>query len=162
METDHALFELVSLNPDWVEELTGQNLPPFASAESKTFKKIKVECDVHLTPVVPDDDHYIVEFQMYHDHSVFIRTDQARAALWRKLNDPDDCLLKKYRPVDVRGIVIFGGRSHIPKDKQHHPKVQYFLIQDLYDSLKKRHPNSPLLPVLAPLVEKAKDLEKTA
>ena len=163
METDAALFEIFEANPARFAELTNRHLPSFRSATSPTLKKsVQVACDLYFEPVNPADPHWIGELQFYFDHSIFNRTDSARSMIWNKLNPRKDCLRTSYQPIEVRGIVVFGTHKHLPPQTDRHPTIEFLFLDDLIKDLKKRDPSSPLLAVLAPLVDTKRQLEKHA
>ena len=163
METDAALFEVFEANPSRFGELTNRLLPVFRSAISPALKKsVQVTCDLYFEPVDPNQPHWIGELQFYFDHSIFNRIDLARSMIWKKLNSRKNCLKVKYEPVEVRGIVIFGTRKLLPPQTDRHSTIEYLFLDELVASLKKRDPSSPLLPVLAPLVDTKRQLEKHA
>ena len=163
METDHQFYELFRVKPAWFESLTGIKLPPGCVGKSITHKKIETRSDLVFEPARECDAHFIVEFQLYFDHSVFERIGMARHALWRELNATADCRRKDYKVKSVNGVVIFGRKSHVPScAKTRHSAIEYQMLGELLDSLTKRNPDSILLDVLAPVVEPAKVLEKSA
>lgn len=167
METDHQLFELFRVKPDWFGELIGRGLPRKCRGRSITYKTAETRSDFVIEPVgAPsgrkEDSPTIVEFQFYFDQSIFERIGLARHLLWREINSEADCLVKSYRTRQVQGVVIFARKSHIPTVETRHPDIEYFLLEDLIQALRKRNPESIVLDILAPLYETAKVLEKTA
>lgn len=99
MKTDAAFFEIFAFNPARFAELTNRPLPTFKSARSNTLKQtLQVTCDLLFEPVSETAPYWIAELQMYFDHSIFNRTELARAMVWQHLNQPSDCLKKSYTP----------------------------------------------------------------
>lgn len=163
METDTAFFEIFEINPNRLEELINRGLPNFRSAKSHALKRtIKVECDLLFSPSKGSDPHWVVEFQMYYDVSIFNRAELAKAMVWKSLNKRDDCLAKTYEPKEVRAIVIFGDESMIPQTEAANSNVGYAVLDNQIKELKNRDPDSPLIRVLAPIFETKKQLENNA
>ncbi len=136
--------------------------PVFDKGMSVDFKGLHARCDAFMVPVNPFDDHYVEEFQLYFDQAIFNRVESARNIAWKHLNSPEDCRRKSYKPVRVRGLVIFGDRSHFPDSAKIHPEIRYRFLDEMLEELRKRKPDSPLLRVFAPLIEKKAKLEKNA
>ncbi len=160
METDDPFAELSQKEPNWLREFRIRQ-PVFDKGMSVDFKGLHARCDAFMVPVNPLDDHYVEEFQLYFDQAIFNRVETARNIAWQ-LNSPEDCRRKSYKPVRVRGLVIFGDRSHFPEGPKIHPEIRYRFLDEELEKLRKRKPNSPLLRVFAPLIEKKAKLEKNA
>ena len=89
METDPIFYELFRDHPDWLRDFTGLPLPSGCKGSSCVLKQLEIRCDLLFEPTDPQiDPHYIVEFQLYHDHSIFNRIELARHLLWKQLSSP--------------------------------------------------------------------------
>lgn len=163
MKTDAAFFELVESNPDWLTELSNLSLPKFRGASSQTMKTTEeISADFLLEPVNESDPYFTSELQLYFDHSSYNRAELSRCMVWRSLNSASDCRLKSYTPRKVKGLIIFGDRDCLPPDSNCHPDIECLFLDKLIADLRERDPESPLVAVLAPLVDSEKTLEKEA
>lgn len=162
MDTDHIFHELFRDHPEWLRELTGLPLPAGCRGSARTLKQLEIRCDLLLEPEDPADFCYLVEFQLYHDHSIFNRIELARQVLWKHLNPRKDCRRRDYVPREIETVVLFGSRTELPSSHTRHPLTRVLFLDELLESLKQRHPDSPLVAALAPLSEPLAELEKNA
>ena len=89
MKTDAAFFEIFKSNPARFKELTELALPRFKAARAPVLKTtLQATCDVLFEPARKDAPYWIAELQMYFDHSIFNRTDLARALVWLNALSP--------------------------------------------------------------------------
>ena len=162
MDTDHIFHELFRDHPEWLRELTGLPLPPGCRGMSLALKQLEIRCDLVLEPEDADEPCIIVEFQLYHDHSIFNRLELERQLLWKHLNPRKDCRRRDFLPREVETIVLFGSRSELPSSHGRHPSVRVLFLDELLDDLERRRPDSPLLAALSPLRVPLPELEKAA
>ena len=162
LDTDHLFHELFRDRPEWLRELTGLPLPHGCTGSSRTLKQLEIRCDLLLEPVDPGAPCYLVEFQLYHDHSIFNRIELARQLLWKHLNPRNDCRRRDFRPREVETVVLFGSRSELPSSHGRFPLTRTLFIDELLAALETRQPDSPLLAALAPLRSPLLELEKEA
>lgn len=162
VETDHIFHKLFRAHPDWLRELTGLPLPPGCRGTSCVFKQLEIRCDLLLEPGDSSDPHYLIEFQLYHDHSIFNRSELARHLLWRQINPRDACRRRDYQPRAVETVVIFGSQTELPASSGLYPRTRVLFMDELLEILRARQPLSPLLAALAPLKEPLAELETTA
>lgn len=162
MDTDHIFHELFRNRPDWFREFTGLPLPDRCSGRSLVLKRMEVRCDLVLEPENPAEPCVVVEFQLYHDHSIFNRVELERQLLWKSLNPRKECRRRDFRPREVEALVLFGSRTELPFSHIRHPLVRVLFIDELLDDLERRRPDSPLLAALLPLRESLSELEKKA
>ncbi|MDF1814784.1 MAG: DUF2887 domain-containing protein [Verrucomicrobiales bacterium] len=162
MDTDHIFYELFREHPDWLRELTGLPLPAGCKGSSQILKQLEIRCDLLLEPSDPGDPFYIIEFQLYHDHSIFNRIELARHLLWRHLNRKEDCRRKDFQPREVETVIIFGSNTELPHTASRYPTTRNLFIDELLEALESRSPESPLLAALSPLNDPLSDLEKEA
>lgn len=126
------------------------------------MKQLEIRCDLLLVPEEPTDSHYIIEFQFYHDCSIFNRSQLSQAILWKHLNPNEACRRKTYSPREVENVIIFGSRSDLPSNSNRYPSTTTLFLDELLVELKKKEPESPLVAALTPLVVALSDLEKEA
>ena len=162
MDTDHIFHELFRGHPEWLRELTGLPLPPNCRGMSLVLKQLEIRCDLVLEPEDAGEPCIVVEFQLYHDHSIFNRLELERQLLWKHLNPRKDCRRRDFLPREVETIVLFGSRSELPSSHGRHPLVRVLFLDELLDDLEKRCPASPLLAALSPLRVPLPELEKEA
>ena len=162
METDHLFFLLFSQQPEWLRDLTGLPIPKGCRASAPIFKQTEVRCDLLLEPEDPGEFHYLIEFQLYHDHSIFNRIELGRHLLWRRLNGKADCRKKTYVPSEVEAVIIFGNEGDLPSTSDRYPGISMLFLDEMLRKLLERKPDSPLAAALSPLLEDAKNLEKDA
>lgn len=162
MDTDSIFHTLFRDHPERLRELTGLPLPHGCKGSSRTLKQLEIRCDLLLEPVDPSDPCYLVEFQLYHDHSIFNRIELARQLLWKHFNPRKDCRRRDFRPREVETVVLFGSRTELPSSHGRFPLTRTLFIDELLAALETRHPDSPLLAALAPLRSPLSELEKEA
>lgn len=162
VDTDHIFHELFRTHPEWLRELTGLPLPRGCRGSSLSLKQLEIRCDLLLEPADPADPCYLVEFQLYHDHSIFNRIELARQLLWKQLNARKDCRRRDYVPREVETVVLFGSSTELPSSRGRHPLTRVLFIDELLEALEKRSPGSPLVAALAPLHDSLPELEKDA
>jgi len=162
LDTDHIFHELFRDHPEWLRELTELPLPVGCRGSSHTLKQLELRCDLLLEPVNPDDPCYLVEFQLYHDHSIFNRIELARQLLWKHLNPKPYCRRRDFRPREIETVILFGSRSELPSSHERYPLTRILFIDELLEALAGKHPDSPLVAALAPLRSSLSELEKTA
>lgn len=162
MDTDRLFHELFRDHPEWLRELTGLPLPAGCCGSSRTLKQLEIRCDLLLEPEDPQDPCYLVEFQLYHDHSIFNRVELARQILWKHLNPKTDCRRRDFVPREVETVVLFGSSSELPASHDRYPLIRVLFIDELLESLEQRSPGSPLVAALAPLHDSLPKLEKDA
>lgn len=162
MDTDSIFHELFRDHPEWLRELTGLPLPEGCRGASRILKQLKIRCDLLLESADPDDPRYLVEFQLYHDHSIFNRIELARQMLWKHLHSRIDCRCRDFRPGVIEAVVLFGSRTELPSSSDRYPQIRILFLDEMLESLRRRHPASPLVAALAPLDEPAAELEKDA
>lgn len=162
MDTDRIFHELFRNHPEWLRELTGLPLPEGCQGSSRILKQLEIRCDLLLEPADPDDPRYLVEFQLYHDHSIFNRIELARQLLWKHLHSRTDCRRRDFFPGVIEAVVLFGSRTELPTSSDRYPQIRILFLDEMLESLRRRHPHSPLLAALAPLNEPAAELEKDA
>lgn len=162
LDSDHVFLELFRDHPDWLRELTGLPLPHGCRGSARSFKQLEIRCDLLLEPPDPLDPFHLVEFQIYHDHSIFNRVELARQILWKQINPRKACWRRDYRPREVEAAVIFGSRSEMPVGRPLHPRIEVLFLDELLDALEARNPASSLLAALSPLREPLPELEKNA
>jgi predicted transposase YdaD len=150
MRSDFQFYQLFATEPRFLNIFT--KLDPDAEYvfESRTFKEVSVTCDGLLEAKDPNLPAIIFEFQMQEDKTVYRRIFQEMAAYQRE-----------NRGRHVQGILVFHSRKlNKNPDPSWHPysqtcagnfKVLY--LNEIFDDLKRRHPNAPLLAVLSPFVE---------
>lgn len=162
MKTDLAFADMFSHNPGWLGELTGLDLPEASRAGPKAFKGIEREADWVLEPLDPQHPHYVVEFQMQLDNSIYQRLNLYRTLHWLSIHDAKRFSVVEFKQADIREVVIFGTREKQPRHLPVPPGVTLLFLDEALDSLKGRDPGSPLLPALAPLTEETTELELNA
>lgn len=162
MDTDRIFHELFRDHPEWLRELTGLPLPEGCRGASRILKQLEIRCDLLLESADPDDPRYLVEFQLYHDHSIFNRIELARQMLWKHLHSRVDCRRRDFRPGVIEAVVLFGSRTELPSSSDRYPQIRILFLDEMLESLRRRHPASPLVAALAPLDEPAAELEKDA
>lgn len=162
MDTDRIFHELFRDHPEWLRELTGLPLPSGCRGSSRILKQLEIRCDLLLEPSDPDDPRYLVEFQLYHDHSIFNRIELARQLLWKHLNSRADCRRRDFRPREIEAVILFGARTELPSSSGRYPQVRILFIDEMLESLRQVCPGSPLVAALAPLNEPSAELEKDA
>ena len=162
MKTDLAFTEMFSHNPGWLGELAGLDLPEAAEAGPVKFKGIEREADLVLRPKDQGDPHYLVEFQMQLDNSIYARLTLYQSLHWLSIHDPMEFARRSFQQAEIRGIVLFGTRNDQPEHLPVPGNTVVLFLDELVESLRKRNPGSPLLPALAPLTEKASVLESQA
>lgn len=163
VDTDNIFYRLFREHPDWLREFTGLPLPDDIRASSQVLKQLEIRCDLVLESSSPLDPCYIIEFQFYHDHSIFNRAELAKQLLWKHYNSRDDCRRKDFNPRLIETVVIFGSRSELPaKTPDSYPLTQILFFDELLELLGTTHPESPLLPTLLPLCQSLNDLENEA
>ena len=162
MDTDSLFHELFRDHPEWLRELTGLPLPEGCHGSSRILKQLEIRCDLLLEPAAPDDPRYLVEFQLYHDHSIFNRIELARQILWKHLNSKADCRRRDFRPSEIEAVVLFGSRTELPSSSDRYPQIRILFIDEMLESLRREHPDSALVAALAPLNKPAAELEKDA
>lgn len=162
LDTDHIFYKLFLEHPDWLREFTGLPLPLGCKGSAQTLKQLEIRCDLLLTPRDLCDPHYLVEFQLYHDHSIFNRVEIGKHLIWKNLNNKADCRRKDYHPREVKTVIIFGSATDLPSSSVNYPSIQILFIDELLIKLEKQHPDSPLLAAMAPLKDNLSDLEKSA
>lgn len=162
MDTDHIFHELFRNHPEWLRELTDLPLPEGCRGSSPTLKQLEIRCDLLLEPEDASDPCYLVEFQLYHDHSIFNRIELARQILWKHLNPREECRRRDYCPRQIEAVVIFGSRKELPSSHEHYPQMHLLFMDELLDSLRRKSPDSPLVATLAPLTETPPELENSA
>ncbi len=162
VDTDHIFLELFRDHPEWLRELTGLPLSAGCRGSSLVLKQLEIRCDLVLEPGHPADPCLVVEFQLYHDHSIYNRVELGRQILWRQINPRKECRRRDYLPREVDAAVVFGSRSEMPPGRERHPRVRVLFLDELLDALERRDPASPLLAALAPLREPLLELEKNA
>lgn len=162
MDTDHIFHELFRHHPEWLRELTGLPLPEGCRGSSCVFKQLEIRCDLLLEPEAPCDPFYLVEFQLYHDHSIFNRIELARQLLWKQLNEKRLCRRRDFVPREVETVVLFGSSTELPSSYARHPLTRILFLDELLETLEKRAPGSPLVAALAPLHLPLTELEKDA
>ena len=162
MDTDHIFHELFRHHPEWLRELTGLPLHEGCRGSSCTFKQLEIRCDLVLEPEDPRDPLYLIEFQLYHDHSIFNRIELARQLLWKQLNEKRLCRRRDFVRREVETVVLFGSSSELPSSYGRHPLTRILFLDELLVTLGKRSPGSPLVAALAPLHHPLTALEKEA
>lgn len=164
MDTDHIFYELFLDHLDWLRDFSGLPLPEECKGSSLTLKQLEIRCDLLLTPKNPQaDPHYLIEFQLYHDHSIFNRVELARQIIWKQLNSKKDCRRIDYQPCQVEAAIIFGSEADLPNTCSRSSEgIRILFIDELLDQLKENQPNSPLLAALNPLKDSKPELEKRA
>ena len=55
-----------------------------------------------------------MEFQLYHDHSIFNRAELARQVLWKHLNKRKECRKRDFCPVEVEADLAEAADMPIP------------------------------------------------
>jgi predicted transposase YdaD len=162
VDTDHIFYELFREHPDWLRELTGLPLPQGCKGSSQILKQLEIRCDLLLEPSDPNDPFYIVEFQLYHDHSIFNRIELARQVLWKHLNRKVDCRKRDFQPREVETVIIFGSKTELPHTATRYPMTRNLFIDELLEALEAKSPDSPLLAALSPLNDPLSVLEMEA
>lgn len=162
LNTDHIFHRLFRDHPEWLRELTGLPLPEGCRGSAPSFKQAEVQCDLLLEPAEPSDPCFLVEFQLYHDHSIFNRIELARQLLWKRLNPRKDCRRRDYWPREVETVILFGTRKELPSSHGLHPRTGVLFLDELLDALGKENPESPLRAALAPVLDSKEELEKRA
>lgn len=162
LDTDRIFYEIFRKHPDWLRELTELPLPAGCRGSAMALKQLEIRCDLLLEPSAGEDPHFLVEFQLYHDHSVFNRAELARQLLWKQLNGREDCRRRQFRPRTVEVAVIFGSRTELPSCSDSYPGIRVLFLDELLEALEKRHPDSPLVAALAPLSDSLPELETMA
>ena len=126
------------------------------------LKQLEIRCDLLLEPSDPRDPFYLVEFQLYHDHSIFNRIELARQMLWKHLNSRGDCRRRDFRPREVEAVILFGSQSELPSTASRYPSILKLFIDEQLEALQQRNPESPLTAALFPLNSSIGALEKDA
>ncbi len=151
METDRAFAEIFGHRPDWLALVAGREFPLAASAQPKVFKP-KVECDLVLEPSGVADPHVVCEFQFYHDHSIFPRTEIARLSQWRRVNPVEECRKRDYVPQRVEAFILFGDRGHLPTEADRFPQIHHAFLGERLAELEREAPDCPIIALLRPVV----------
>ena len=154
VETDQAFVEIFGRRPDWLAALDGRKRPSLTTAskaEPKVFKSV-VECDLVVEPVDPVEPGEVWEFQLYYDRGIFVRTESARLAQWRRLNSRRRLRSRDYEPRGVNGTVVFGERSLCPPGSEDFPHLRIVFLDERLDELETEDPEAPVLLLLRPLV----------
>lgn len=162
MKTDAAFAQLFSHNPKWLQELTQLDLPDIAQAAPCRFKQVEREADLVLTPANPEEPHYIVEFQMQHDGTIYNRTQLYACLLWETLNADRNPTQRNFRQIEVRKAILFGSRQHQPPNLPIPDDIRVLFLEELIPAFADHHPDSPLVPILATLDEERSKLENHA
>lgn len=163
VETDTVLYRLFREHPEWLRDLTGLPFPPGVAASSQTLKQLEIRCDLVLEPNDQNDPTYIIEFQFYHDHSIFNRIELARQLLWKHYNKREDCRRRDFRPRRVKAVIIFGSRNDLPEfESGNHDSMEILYFEELLKAHEKAHPRSPLPAAFAPMVQPLNTLETEA
>lgn len=162
LDTDRIFHELFRDHPEWLRELTGLPLPEGCQGSSRILKQLEIRCDLLLESANPDDPRYLVEFQLYHDHSIFNRIELARQLLWKHLHSRTDCRRRDFSPGVIEAVVLFGSRTELPSSSDRYPQIRFLFLDEMLESLRRKRADSPLLAALAPLSEPAAELEKDA
>ena len=75
----------------------------------------------------------------------------------------DECRRHDFEPRTVKSAIIFGSRNELPeKTPAQYPLTEVLFFDELLELLSQYHPESPLLPALAPLNEPLNALETGA
>jgi len=151
METDRAFAEIFGHRPDWLALIAGREFPLAVSAHPKVFKP-KVECDLVLESSGLLEPHVVCEFQFYHDHSIFPRTEIARLSQWRRINSAEDCRKRDYLPRRVEAFVLFGDRGHLPTATDRFPQIHHAFLGERLAELEQEVPDCPVVALLRPVV----------
>jgi len=162
VDTDSIFHTLFRDHPDWLREFTGLPLPAGCRGSSRVLKQLEIRCDLLLEPADPLDPFYLIEFQLYHDHSIFNRIELARQMLWKHLNAKEDCRRRDYQPREVETVILFGSQSELPSSSERYATTRILFIDELLEALETREPESPLVAALAPLNDSLTELEKEA
>ena len=157
-----AFTQIFSLNPRWLEDLTGLQLPGIREAGPRKFKGVEREADLVLVPEDPNAPHYIVEFQMQLDNSIYNRVRHYCCFCWDLVHERRDFGRRDFKERDIHAIVIFATRKEQPRNLQAPEKTTVLFLDELLDTLRSRDPASPLAAVFAPLTDTASNLEKLA
>jgi predicted transposase YdaD len=162
VDTDSIFHELFRNHPDWLRELTGLPLPLGCRGSSRVLKQLEIRCDLLLEPSDAGDPFYLVEFQLYHDHSIFNRIELARQMLWKHLNSREDSRRRDFHPREVETVILFGSRSELPSTAGRYASIRKLFLDELVEALEARNPGSPLAAALFPLNCPLPELEKDA
>lgn len=163
MDTDTVLYRLFRDHPDWLRDLTGLPIPTDSVATSQALKQLEIRCDLLLEPIDHNDPCWVIEFQFYHDHSIFNRAELARQLLWKHLNNRNDCRMRDYQPRRVKSVIIFGSQTELPNHTpEDYPLTEVLFFDELLETLEQNQPDSPLLAALAPLSQPLNLLENEA
>lgn len=153
MDTDKQLYKLFAIAPAQLYALLNIPVPGPLRARSVAFKELETSSDLVIEPDDPLEPVRLIEFQGYRDKQ-FIPKVMLRCALFR-MQFPS-------RP--FRCHVIYLDRSFesvaVDDGGLFQPQVQD--LQELWQQLAARFPDSPLLSVLHPLLaENEKELTAT-
>lgn len=162
MDTDPIFYELFRDRPEWLRELTGIPFPENCKGTSEVLKHLEVRCDLLLKSPNRGEPYYIIEFQLYHDHSIFNRTELARQVLWKHLNKRKDCRKREFCPQEVEIVILFGSEAELPNSFERYSNMRNLFIDELLEKLAIKNPESALLAALAPLYDSLSELELQA
>jgi predicted transposase YdaD len=151
MRSDIQFYQLFATVPRFLNIFTELDPEVEYVFESRTFKRVSVSCDGLLEARNPDLPAIIFEFQMQEDNTVYRRFFHEMAAYQHENSGRQ-----------VQGILVFYSRKlNKNPDPSWHPysetcpgnfKVLY--LDEIYDDLKQHQPNSPLLVILSPFMER--------
>lgn len=138
MRTDTLFYELFRERPEWLRDFAGLPLPPGCKGTSQVLKQFEIRCDMLFEPVDPLDPFHLVEFQLYHDHSVFNRSELARHLLWKQFNPKEDCRRRDFQPREIEVTILFGSRKELPASSVRYPSIRLLFIDELLEALEAR------------------------
>jgi hypothetical protein len=148
--SDHEFYQLFKTEPRFLDVFIEMHPERSYTFESVTFKKVQRSCDGLLQSDDPDEACVIFEFQMQKKPNIYQRI-ITEMAMFQTQNPG-----KK-----VRGVIVFQDPETDP-DEPHWKRmattcpelIKVLYLNEIYEDLKQKKPNSPLQAVFAPFVEK--------